>query len=80
MGDRLATIDMAEKWGSCCVPLLWAELGPHLTLWPGPRPTSVSGGILIHPTTWQQYTDVTYMPGQRSRSIVTVAQKTEAKN
>ena len=24
--------------------------------WPGPRPTSVPSGILIHPTVWPQYT------------------------
>jgi len=29
------------------------------TMWPGPRPTSVPSGILIHPTVWPQYTNVT---------------------
>ena len=32
---------------------------PHLTMWSGPRPTSVPSGILIHPTVWPQYTNVT---------------------
>jgi len=41
---------------------------------PGPRPTSVQSGILIHPTIWPQYTNVTdrqtdRQTGQRSRSI-----------
>jgi len=29
------------------------------TMWPGPRPTSVPSFILIHPTVWPQYTNVT---------------------
>jgi len=29
------------------------------TVYSGPRPTSVSRGILIHPTVWPQYTNVT---------------------
>jgi len=32
---------------------------PSNTMWPGPRPTSVPSGILIHPTVWPQYTKVT---------------------
>jgi len=28
-------------------------------MWPRPRPTCVSSGILIHPTVWPQYTNVT---------------------
>jgi len=36
MGDRLATIDMGEKWGGAAV----GGLGPHLT-WPEPRPFGV---------------------------------------
>jgi len=35
------------------------ELDPHLTLWPGPRPTFTPSFILIHPTVWPQYTHVT---------------------
>jgi len=32
MGDRLTTIDMAEKWGVTAVPLSGeGELGPHVT-------------------------------------------------
>jgi len=32
---------------------------PSNTLSPGSRPTSVPSGILIHPTIWPQYTNVT---------------------
>jgi len=30
MGDRLATIDMAENGGGLLCPFPWGELGPHL--------------------------------------------------
>jgi len=33
-----------------------AELSPHLTMWPGPRPNSVLSGILIHAAVWPQQT------------------------
>jgi len=42
----------AENYGS--VPLVGGELGPNLTLWPGPRPTSVPSSVLIHPAVWPQ--------------------------
>jgi len=32
---------------------------PSNTVWPGPRPTSIPSGMLIHPTIWPQYTNVT---------------------
>jgi len=39
------------------MPLSVGELGPlSNTMSPGPRPTSVPSGILIHPTIWPQYT------------------------
>jgi len=58
MGDRLAKIDMAENWEA--VPL-WGKLqGPHLAkCGRGPRPTSMPSFILIRPTVWPQYTNVT---------------------
>jgi len=34
-------------------------LPPSNTMWPGPRSTSVPSGILIHPTVWPEYTNVT---------------------
>ena len=41
----------------------WAPFGGagslYNTMWPGPRPTSVSSFALIHPTVWPQYTNVT---------------------
>ena len=47
-----------SSWGSADVPLSVGalELGPHLTMWPQPRPTSVPSGILIHPAVWPQQT------------------------
>jgi len=47
----------AENWG---VPL-WGEGGglPSNTMWPGPRPTCMASFILIYPTVWLEYTNVT---------------------
>jgi len=60
MGDRLATIDMDRKMGGLLYPFPRGGAGsPSNTMWPGPRPTSVSRFILIHPTVWPQYTNVT---------------------
>jgi len=52
MRDRLATIDVGRKVGrGCCGG--WVPTGsPSNTVWPGPRPTSLPSGILIHPTVW----------------------------
>jgi len=47
-------------------------------MWPGTRPTATPSFILVHPTAWPQYTNVTDRTGQRSDSIrrfPTVAQK-----
>ena len=44
MGDRLATIYMGRK------------VRAAMPLWPGPRPTSVPSGILIHLAVWAQQT------------------------
>jgi len=41
------------------VPFPWRQLGPHLAVSPEPRLISVPSGILIHPTIWPQYTNVT---------------------
>jgi len=38
---------------------LWGAGSPSNTMWPGPRPTSVPSFILIHPTVWPEYTNVT---------------------
>jgi len=54
----------------CCALCVGGELGPHLTLSPGPMPTFVPSGILIHSVIWPQYTNVTDRQiGQRSRGI-----------
>jgi len=60
MGDRLATIDIAQKVWGCCA-LFRGEIAgfPSNTMSPGPRPTSIPTGTLtIHPTVWPQYTNV----------------------
>jgi len=59
-----------KSWGGGCCDLFRGELGPHLTLAMsfGPRPTSVPSGILICPTVWSQYINVTDSSGQRSDS------------
>ena len=49
------------KSGGCCAPFAgkggsWVLSN---TMYPGPRPTSVPSGILIHPTSWPQYANVT---------------------
>ena len=54
MGDRLATIDMGRKLGGLC-PFGGAG-STFNTMWPGPRPTFVPSGILIHPAVWPQQT------------------------
>jgi len=48
----------AENWGLC----LFGGGGggsPSNTTWPGTRPTCMPSFILIHPTVWLQYTNVT---------------------
>jgi len=55
MGDPFATIDMGRKFGGAVPPLFggvsWV---PSSTMWPGPRPTSIPSGILVHPAIWPQ--------------------------
>ena len=63
MGDHLATIDMDRKLEGCA-PLEEGELGSHLTVSPGPRPPSLTSGILIHSAVWPEYTDVSDSTGQ----------------
>ena len=62
MSDRSATIYMAEKWGLWCPHIfVWGRGAGSTsnTMWPGLRLTSIPSGILIHPTVWPQYTNVT---------------------
>jgi len=49
MGDRLATIDMRGKVRTAVLLLSVGSWSPSNTMRPGPRPISVSSGILIHP-------------------------------
>jgi len=53
MGDRLATIDMVQKLKEA-LPLLEGAGSLSNTTWPGPKPTFVPSGILIHIAVWPQ--------------------------
>jgi len=60
MGDRFAAIDMGRKVGGCCAHFRDGGAGsPSNTVLPGQTFTSVPSDILIHPTVWPQYTNVT---------------------
>jgi len=50
--SRLATVDMVEKLAA--VPLLGGAVSASSTISPGPRPTSVPCGILMHRAVWSQ--------------------------
>ena len=81
-GDR-ARAKWAEKWGTGCCALSVGEAGSQSdTMWPGPRPTSISSGILIHLTVWPQYANVTdrQTDRQRSDSIGRTVLQTVAQN
>jgi len=58
--SRLAIIDIGRKVGGVAAPLSMGRAGsPSNTISPGPRPTSLPSGTLIHPTIWPQHTNVT---------------------
>jgi len=87
MGDRFATIDVGWKlgWLLCPFFLGGGDRTPSNTMWPVPRPTSVPSGILIHPTVWPQYTNVSIQTHrhryrQRSDSIGRTVLQTVTKN
>jgi len=46
------------------------------TMSPGPRPISVPGGILNHPTVWSQYTNITDWTEQTGRDNGPMAERT----
>jgi len=52
--SRLDATDMGQN-GSCAPSFLGRGLVTSNTVWPGPMPTSVLSGILIHPAGWPQY-------------------------
>ena len=87
MGDYLATIDMGLKVGVCCAHFRGGAASPSNTMTPGPRPTCLPSGILIHPTVWPQYTNVSdrqdkqdRQDRQQSDSIRRTVLETVAKN
>jgi len=58
--SHLAAIDVGHKVGEAVVLLFWGVAGsPSNAIRPEPRPTSMPSVILIHPTIWPQYTNVT---------------------
>jgi len=66
LSSRLAIIDVGRKEGWLLYPFRGAG-PPSKTMWPGPRPTFVPSFILIHPTVWPQYTNVTDRQTNRVR-------------
>jgi len=55
------------KSGGSCAPFLVGDDGsPSKTMWPGPRSTCMPSFILIHPTVWSQYINVTDTERQRT--------------
>ena len=65
----------AENWASCCALLGGGPGSPSNTTWSGPRPISIPSGILIHPTVWPQYTNVTDRQNRQRSVLQSVAQK-----
>ena len=58
--SHLATTDMCRELGEGPCPFEGAAAGsPSNTMWPEPRPTFMPSFILIRPTVWPQYTNVT---------------------
>ena len=56
----------AENWGGAPRPFGEGGAGsPSKTMWPGPRPTCMQSFIMIRPTVWPEYTNVTDRTGQR---------------
>jgi len=64
---RLATVQMGRKWG-CCAPFLYRARSPSKTTSPGPRPTSVPSGIMIHPIVSFKLTCVAVYVGPRTQA------------
>ena len=57
------------KIGRLLCPLFEGGSGsPSNTMWPGPRPTTIPSGALIHPTVWPQYTNVTDRTDRQHRA------------
>ena len=59
----------ADNWGLC--PFVGGGGGsPSNTMWPGTRPTCMPSFILIHPTVWSQYTNVTDIPHRQTNGLI----------
>jgi len=52
--SRLATINIGRKFGGSAPFWGGRAVSPSNTKSPGPRPTSVPSGILLHPAIWPQ--------------------------
>ena len=52
--SRLATITIGRKLGALPPFCRGGTGSPSGTMWPGPRPTSLPSGMLIHPAIWPQ--------------------------
>ena len=50
---------MGRKVGGCCTPFRRGELGLQLAQYGLGRGLYLLSGILIHPTVWPQFTNVT---------------------
>jgi len=46
---------MGQKLGGYA-PFLQGVGSPSNSVWPGPRPSSILSGVLIHPAVWPQQT------------------------
>ena len=53
-----ACVPKLRNWGLLC-PFPWGTVSQSSTMWFGPRPTTTPSRILIHPTVWPQYSNVT---------------------
>jgi len=68
--SHLAATDICQKLGGSA-PFGGGGAGsPSNTMWPGPRPTCMPSFILIRPTVWPQYINVTDRTGQTGQTTV----------
>ena len=69
--SRLATIDMGAKIRGLCPLFMGGGAGsptPSNRVCPGPRPTCMLSFIVIRPTVWPQYTNVTDRQHRQDRT------------
>ena len=67
--------DMGRKLGELC-PFGEGAVSPSSAMWPGPRPTCVPSFILIRPTVWPQYSNVT---DRQDKQIVRTTQRSNSR-